>query len=520
MQQSHRLFMGLGSTNELGIIHHRKYETKYRTITSIKIQPDGGNLLAAANELGTLLLYDLLAETDGPQQFKVLSFEFGGISELFWVSATILVVGTTRGNLVVFSLKNDACRLFEVCNIKAHGDGASLVAVQSVDFCQNINCLVSVGEGVGSVRLWNVASDAFHEPRFVTFIENGSHVLVGFFEHILIQKFSIEPWALAEQHTLGQHLGAIDQRQLGNAILISDDRLLVSNLKDGFDIYETTKFNSMGSGRYEVEFGCSQGISMLRNGSYIVAVSAHGRLNIYRARDNEVSLAGKLRLSGSGVNVHAIHANSFNGRDIIAAASCGNGNESSITIWMNGTRHIKTAKKGSTRTGEYSTFQTVLLSVLVYVLCQLLTSLVLLPNLAFLSTSLVGPVLDLKGGEVEESLVPVEVGLLGVPSVADIPSTNSGPIIPAEGSLSLAVGALIPTEISQGRSCQELIKAKLASSATLSPALVRALALTVNLLPSAAWRTPSVRRTGLSELPLSSYVVDAGDAVASSCRHG
>ncbi|KDR82988.1 hypothetical protein GALMADRAFT_862806 [Galerina marginata CBS 339.88] len=173
------LFSSLGfhSRNELGITQHRTYRTKYRGINSIKIQPDGGNLLAAANESGSILIYDLVAETDLPQQFKTLSLEFGGATELLWLTSDILVAGTTRGKLVVFSLKNDAKRLFEICNVKAHGDGASLVAVQSIDFCPYTNRLVSVGQGVSSVRLWDVSSDgmllsrdlpsptSFYEPR-------------------------------------------------------------------------------------------------------------------------------------------------------------------------------------------------------------------------------------------------------------------------------------------------------------------------------------------------------------------
>ena len=41
-------------------------------------------------------------------------------------------------------------------NVKAHGDGAAQIAVDGLDYCQESHRLVSVAEGVGSVRLWSV----------------------------------------------------------------------------------------------------------------------------------------------------------------------------------------------------------------------------------------------------------------------------------------------------------------------------------------------------------------------------
>ncbi|KDR68953.1 hypothetical protein GALMADRAFT_215513 [Galerina marginata CBS 339.88] len=370
----------LRSTNELGITYHRTYETKYRGITSIKIQPNGGNLLAAAS---SLLIYDLSAETDGPQQFKVLSFEVGGITDLLWVAADVLVVGTTRGSLVVFSLKNEARRLFEVCSMKAHGDGASMVAVQSIAFCSKTNCLASVGQGVGSVRLWNITSDgvlasrdipspiAFYEPRFVGFMDNGSHVLVGFLEHILIQKFSTEPWALVEEHTLGQHQGAFDHRELGNAIVLDDNRLLVFNLKDL--------------------------IFMI--------------------------LRSFLSLEARRSSIQAVHSssNSSNNHDVIATASSVDGKESSLTIWTDYSHRLKVSKTPSLRP-EYSTFQIVLLSVLVYVLCQLVTSF-LLVNIVLFSPSPMTPIVDLNSATVDLSIALVDVDLANMAVTFPLKST-------------------------------------------------------------------------------------------------
>ncbi len=48
--------------------------------------------------------------------------------------------------------------LVEVMNIKAHGDGAAQIAVDGLDYCPTSRRLVSVAEGVRSVRTWNVAN--------------------------------------------------------------------------------------------------------------------------------------------------------------------------------------------------------------------------------------------------------------------------------------------------------------------------------------------------------------------------
>jgi hypothetical protein len=49
--------------------------------------------------------------------------------------------------------------MIELCSVKAHGDGAAQIAVESLDYCGKRRCLASVAEGLGSVRLWDV-SDA------------------------------------------------------------------------------------------------------------------------------------------------------------------------------------------------------------------------------------------------------------------------------------------------------------------------------------------------------------------------
>lgn len=47
----------------------------------------------------------------------------------------------------------------EISSVKAHGDGAAQIAVEGLDYCPNSHCLVSVAEGVGSVRVWDVSDD-------------------------------------------------------------------------------------------------------------------------------------------------------------------------------------------------------------------------------------------------------------------------------------------------------------------------------------------------------------------------
>jgi hypothetical protein len=49
--------------------------------------------------------------------------------------------------------------MIKLSNVKAHGDGAAQIAVESLDYSEKLQCLASVAEGVGSVRLWNVADN-------------------------------------------------------------------------------------------------------------------------------------------------------------------------------------------------------------------------------------------------------------------------------------------------------------------------------------------------------------------------
>jgi hypothetical protein len=110
-------------------------------------------------------------------------------------------------------------RLVEVMNVKGHGDGAAQIAVDGLDYCPTSNRLVSVAEGVGSVRLWNVSNTgeqliyilltccapsqnkavgslavqelplvttAYNTPRYVSFLRGGTQLLVAFMEKSMV----------------------------------------------------------------------------------------------------------------------------------------------------------------------------------------------------------------------------------------------------------------------------------------------------------------------------------------------
>ena len=44
-------------------------------------------------------------------QSRRLKLEYGGVSELCWISPDLVAVGTTRGYIVTFSIHNEALRL-------------------------------------------------------------------------------------------------------------------------------------------------------------------------------------------------------------------------------------------------------------------------------------------------------------------------------------------------------------------------------------------------------------------------
>ena len=67
--------------------------------------------LLHSDEVGSLLVYDISLDSDGTRQVIALSFEYGGISEICWLDTTNVAVGTTRGRIVIFSIKNELVSL-------------------------------------------------------------------------------------------------------------------------------------------------------------------------------------------------------------------------------------------------------------------------------------------------------------------------------------------------------------------------------------------------------------------------
>jgi hypothetical protein len=46
-------------------------------------------------------------DTDDPRQVLTLSFEYGGVSEICWLDGNTIAVGTTRGRIIIFSIKTE-----------------------------------------------------------------------------------------------------------------------------------------------------------------------------------------------------------------------------------------------------------------------------------------------------------------------------------------------------------------------------------------------------------------------------
>ncbi|KAH9483215.1 hypothetical protein JR316_0005319 [Psilocybe cubensis] len=88
--------------------------------------------------------------------------EFGGVSELLWLTSELLAVGSTRGRIAILALQGN--KLVERCKKKAHGDGAARVPVQSMDYCPETKRLVSLGQGLNP--------NSYSEPRQCYAINN------------------------------------------------------------------------------------------------------------------------------------------------------------------------------------------------------------------------------------------------------------------------------------------------------------------------------------------------------------
>jgi hypothetical protein len=136
------------------------------------------NLLPQLNRItddfGNLLFFDLETKAVDPQQSRHLLPEQGGISEICWLATDLIAVGTTRGKIIVYSSRNRAVsgrvngfttadlidasqkRFVNICDVVAHGDGVSQIAVDSMAFASTTRCLVSVAEGKIAIKMWNI----------------------------------------------------------------------------------------------------------------------------------------------------------------------------------------------------------------------------------------------------------------------------------------------------------------------------------------------------------------------------
>jgi hypothetical protein len=94
----------------------REYLMKYPGLLVLKLHPGGDLLLASSkilshgifklispfitsDKVGTLLIYNISLDSDGPRQVIMLSFEYGGISKICWLDTNSVAVGTTQGRI-------------------------------------------------------------------------------------------------------------------------------------------------------------------------------------------------------------------------------------------------------------------------------------------------------------------------------------------------------------------------------------------------------------------------------------
>ncbi|KDR66850.1 hypothetical protein GALMADRAFT_147508 [Galerina marginata CBS 339.88] len=373
---------------DLPIFSHQILAKNLYRLNSLKL--NGNGLLAAGNEDGVIVIFNLFSEVDGPQQVRLLGFEAGGVSDLLWIDTETLAVGTTRGWLVVYSMKNEAVRVYpavpfpnlslvatqarfsEVSNVKAHGDGVSHISVENIDYCSTTQTLVSVGEGVGSIKVWKFTPEdgrltprpmpsettAYHLPRFVKFTDNRSKIMVGYFQNAQVQLYSMQPWMLVNEHILGEDQDAITSSS-GNAFLLHESGLLANlNLIRGLDFYDASTFVRKHSAVFPIH-ECNQGLATLRGGSYLACAASDGSIHIFQTHD--ASLALKLKIPGRAHQIDAIHASNCGNSEFLVASSCVEGKASVLTVWCY-KKFNQTNKKQNTES-DRSTIRLVILCI-------------------------------------------------------------------------------------------------------------------------------------------------------------
>ncbi|KDR67468.1 hypothetical protein GALMADRAFT_1356060 [Galerina marginata CBS 339.88] len=390
---------------ELPVFSHQISTKDSYRLNCLKL--NGNGLLAAGNEAGSIVIFNLLSTVDGPQQVRLLGFDAGGVSDLFWINNETLAVGTTRGWLVVYSMRNEAARFSEVCNVKAHGDGVSHISVENIDFCPTTQTLVSVGEGVGSIKLWNFTpqdgrltphpvpldNTAYQLPRFVSFTGNGSKLMVGYLQNALVQTFSLQPWTLTEEHILGEdndvnQRSHLNHHSSGSAFLLEASGILaIFNLTHGLDLYEASTFVRKYSAHHPVHQECNQGLAVLRGGTFLASAARDGAIYVFQTRDANLALKLKvpgkncllklqrLRLkwvTGRGHQIDAIHASKCGSREFLVASSYVEGKPSVLTVWC----HNESNEMGRKHKvdSDHSTFRLVILCVTISIASHFIAS--------------------------------------------------------------------------------------------------------------------------------------------------
>ncbi|KAF9524702.1 hypothetical protein CPB83DRAFT_838701 [Crepidotus variabilis] len=289
-----------------GSRNHRHFPyvkyTNIPNVTSVRVHP-AGSVIVVGNDTGSIALYRIADANPLCHRFS-LTYEYGGVSEICWIGHDYVAIGTTRGRLILFKLEGDGRRLYESSHVIAHGDGAAQVAVDSLAYDLTTKCLVSVGDGKKSVRMWDHAEDgslkekaqaisttAYSIPRYVTFFREGHQLLVAFLERPVVHTFTINPFAFSQELRLE----------------LSEDHYI----------------QSPQSQKCNVE--CSQALASLRDGMYVASV--WGQSSIMIARTSDGKCCGCLK-SRPGQE------------DLLAASSLTDDGLSTLTIWSNKKRLI------------------------------------------------------------------------------------------------------------------------------------------------------------------------------------
>ncbi|KAF9522033.1 hypothetical protein CPB83DRAFT_840789 [Crepidotus variabilis] len=365
------------SPNDIGLVVYATINTKILNVTSVRVHP-AGSLVTIGNEYGSIALYRVDDANPLCHRFS-LSYKYGGVSEICWTGHEYVVVGTTRGRLIVFKLEGDGRRLYEVSHVVAHGDGAAQIDVNSIAYNSRTKFLASVGEGKKSVRLWEQAEDgslkeklqplsttAFSAARYVTFFREGHQLLVAFLEHPLIQIFTLEPFALSQELQL--EFEGSDQKintfllifwASGNALILEGfGKLAIYSLTSGCNFFDsTTMAPAQGQPLIPKQFviqECSQALAALRDGAYVASVSGPLLITIIRTTDGKY--CGNLKSRGQ--------------QDLLIAASITDDGSSTLTIWLNKRRLIVTDDQQH----DHSNLKIVMLCIAISLLFQVSAS--------------------------------------------------------------------------------------------------------------------------------------------------